>query len=236
MKRREPALARVHPAAGERRAARERAHRGLRDRPEAHSADVHDRSREERLLAEALADRERRGGQPVLLEHRIGMIDEQDRAWLVGVVGRAEADHPALSLGEAVHPAARGAVEGQLFPVVQEEVLPEVLALLLQEITQVPDDRIVAQDGVLLLSDVLDEYDYQKCDQNETDDGPETVRDDTQHARHAPNDRRKRPAAMSVTAKIRSSSLPPAAPSKRIPVSSVSGKRLRGSTRRRFSS
>ena len=113
------------------------------------------------------------------------MIDEQDRARLVGIVGGAETDHPALGLGKAVHPAARRAIERQLFPVVHEEVLSEVLALLLQEITQVPDDRIVAQDGVFLLSDVLDEHDHQKRDQDETDNGPETVRDDTQHAGHA---------------------------------------------------
>src|SRR5258707_7011732 len=60
MKRREPSLARVHPAAGVRRASRQRAHRGLRNRPEAHAADVDDRFCEEGLLAKILADRERR--------------------------------------------------------------------------------------------------------------------------------------------------------------------------------
>src|SRR6185312_11624158 len=46
--RREPALAGVEPAPGERRTARERLHRGPGDRPEAHAAHVHDGAREER--------------------------------------------------------------------------------------------------------------------------------------------------------------------------------------------
>src|SRR5712691_12623468 len=113
------------------------------------------------------------------------MVDEQDRSRLVGIVGGAEADHPALGLGKAVHPAARGAVEGQLFPVVQEEVLTEIFTLLLQQVAQMADDRIVAQDGMLLLRDVLDEYDHEKSHQGEPDYGPQAVRDDAQHARHA---------------------------------------------------
>src|SRR6267378_4259945 len=143
------------------------------------------RSPEERLPAEVLPDRERRRGQAVLLEHRIGVVDEQDRAGLVGVVGRAEADQAAFGLRQAVNPAASGAVEGQLFAVVHEEILPEVLALLLQKIAQVPDDRIVAKNGVLLLRDVLDEDDHEERKQAEPDDSPEAVRDDAQHAGHA---------------------------------------------------
>src|SRR5947207_15735788 len=113
------------------------------------------------------------------------MVDEQDRAGLVGVVGRAEADQAAFRLRQAVDPAASGAVEGQLFAVVHEEILPEVFALLLEEIAQVPDDRIVAKNGVLLLRDVLDEDDHEERKQNEPDQSPEAVRDDGQHAGHA---------------------------------------------------
>src|SRR5207253_1556665 len=80
---------------------------------------------------------------------------------------------------------ASGAVEGQFFAVVHEEILPEVLALLLEEIAQVPDDRIVAQNGVLLLSDVLNEDDHEERKQAEPDQSPEAVRDDAQHAGHA---------------------------------------------------
>src|SRR6266704_1601140 len=185
MERRKPPLARVHPAAGERRAPRQGAHRGFRNRPEAHAADVDHRSPEERLPAEILADRERRRGQAVLLQHRIRVVDEQDRAGLVGVVGRPETDHAALGLRQAVDPAASGAVEGQFFAVVHEEILPEVLALLLEEIAQVPDDGIVAKNRVLLLRDVLDEDDHQKRKQAEPDQSPEAVRDDAQHAGHA---------------------------------------------------
>ena len=66
----EAALAGVHPAAGHRGAARQRAHRGLRDRAEAHAADVDDRARDERVRAVALADRERRRRHALLLQHR----------------------------------------------------------------------------------------------------------------------------------------------------------------------
>src|SRR5262245_31009340 len=112
------------------------------------------------------------------------MVHEQDRAGLVGVVRRPEPDHSALGLGEAVHPAARGAVERQLLAVVHEEVLPEVLALLLEEIAQVPDDREVAQDRVLLLGDVLDEDDRDERDEREGDERPQAVRKEAEHAGH----------------------------------------------------
>src|SRR5712691_3490744 len=102
-------LARVHPAAGERRASRQCAHRGLGDRPEAHAADVDYRPSEERLLAKIFADRKRRRRQAVFLQYGIGMVDKQDRAGLVGVVGRAEADHASFGFGQAVYPAASGA-------------------------------------------------------------------------------------------------------------------------------
>src|SRR5882672_2966797 len=121
---------------------------------------------------------------PILLEHGIRMVDEQDRTGLVGVVGRAEADHASLGLGEPVDPAARGAVERQLLPVVHEEVLPEILALLLEEITQVPDDREIAEDGVLLLRDVLDEDEHDERDQREGDQRTQAVRQETHHAGH----------------------------------------------------
>src|SRR5439155_3899423 len=113
------------------------------------------------------------------------MVDEQNRAGLVGVVGRAEADQAAFGLRQAVDPAASGAVEGQFFAVVQEEILPEVLALLLEKIAQVPDDRIVPKNCVLLLRDVLDEDDHEKRKQAEPDQGPEAVRYDAQHTGHA---------------------------------------------------
>src|SRR5262249_33044558 len=64
---RKAALARVHPAAGDGRAARERAHRGRRDRAEAHAADVDDRARLERIARIAFAQRERRRRQALLL-------------------------------------------------------------------------------------------------------------------------------------------------------------------------
>src|SRR5439155_24379969 len=85
----------------------------------------------------------------------------------------------------AVDPAPSDAVEGQFFAVVQEELLPQVLAPLLEHIAQVPDDGIVPKNRVLLLRDVLGDDDDEKRKQAEPDQGPEAVRDDAQHAGHA---------------------------------------------------
>jgi hypothetical protein len=111
------------------------------------------------MLAEAFADEQRRRGLLLPLLHREGRVHEEDRARLLDVVGRAEADEPAavLLLGHAVDPRARRAVERHLVAVAGEEVLAEVLALLLEEVAQPPDHRVVAQHRVLLLRDVLDE-------------------------------------------------------------------------------
>jgi len=94
------------------------------------------------------------------------------------VVGRAEADDAAFVLRQAVHPAARGAVEGHLVAVAGEEVLPEVLAQLLEEVAQPPDDRIVAQHAVLLLRDVADEHEQQRAEQQERRQRADAVRQD----------------------------------------------------------
>src|SRR5207253_10303575 len=109
------------------------------------------------------------------------MVDEEDRARLVGIVGRAEADQAAFGFRQAVDPAASGAVEGQFFAVVHEEILPEVLALLLEHVAQMPDDRNVAKYGVLLLRDVLEKDDHEERKQAEPDQSPEAMRDDAQH-------------------------------------------------------
>src|SRR6266849_8788534 len=96
-------------------------------------------SREERMLAEAIADQDRRRG--LLLPF------QEDRARRLDVVSGSEADEPAavLLLRDAVHPRAGGAVERHLVAVAGEEVLAEILALLLEEVAQPPEHRIVAQ-------------------------------------------------------------------------------------------
>src|SRR5690606_11388065 len=81
---------------------------------------------------------------------------KQDRPRLVDVVGRAETQHAAFVLGEAIDPAARGAVEGHLVAIAEKEILTEVFAKLLEEIAQAPDDGIVAQNSVLFLRAVPD--------------------------------------------------------------------------------
>ena len=106
------------------------------------------------MLRVALAQHQRRRRQALLLQHRERVVDEDQRAGLVQVVGRAEADHAALVLRQAVDPAARRAVERHLVAVAGEEILAEVLAHLLEEVAQPADHRVVAQHAVLLLRDV----------------------------------------------------------------------------------
>ena len=133
------------------------------------------------MLAESLADHEGRRGFLLPLLHREWRVHEEDRARRLHVVGRAEADDAAavLLLRHAVDPRARRAVEGHLVAVAGEEVLAEVLALLLEEVAQAPDDGVVAQHRVLLLRDVLDE---QEDDHREDDDGEERTGSNGQDA------------------------------------------------------
>jgi hypothetical protein len=104
------------------------------------------------------------------------MVDEDQRARLVQVVGRAEADHAALVLRQPVDPAARRAVERHLVAVAGEKVLAEILADLLEEVAQVADDRVVAQHAVLLLRDVADKDEREHGDQQDRDQRPRAVR------------------------------------------------------------
>ena len=124
-------------------------------------------------------------GDELLLQHREARIDEDDVARLAHVVGRAETDGAALVLGEAVHPGAHRAVERHLLAVVGEEVLPEILALALEQVAQPADDREVAQDGVLLLGDVLDEPEHQDRDEDEAQQRAQAVGDDAHRTVHA---------------------------------------------------
>jgi hypothetical protein len=136
------------------------------------AADVDDRARLERLRAIAFSQGERGRRQALLLEDRERMVDEDERAGVVQVVGRAEADGAALVLRQAIHPAARRAVERHLVAVAGKEVLAEVLAELLEEVAEAPDDRVVAQHAVLLLRDVADEKEREAGDDQERSIAP----------------------------------------------------------------
>src|SRR5258707_7543759 len=63
-----------------------------------------------------------RSRQPLLLEHRERVVDEDQRARLVQIVGRAEADGAAFVLRQPIYPAAGGAVEGHLVAIAGEEI------------------------------------------------------------------------------------------------------------------
>ena len=97
------------------------------------------------------------------------MIDENDRAGLAQIVGRAEADDAAFVLGLLVDPPAGRPVERHFVAVAGEKVLAEILAHLLEKKPHAPDDRIIAQHGVLFLGDVPDELEHQHTDQEVPD-------------------------------------------------------------------
>ena len=180
----ESAFPRIHVTARFLRPARERAHRRRRDRTEAHAADVDDGAGLERVLAIALADDDRRRRHAILLQHRERVIDEDDRARLAKIVGRAEADDAAFALRQPVDEAARCAVERHLGTVARKEILAEIFAEILEEKAQMPDDRIVAQHRVLFLRDVVQDQHDQPADQHEADDRADAVREYAQDAFH----------------------------------------------------
>ena len=95
------------------------------------------------------------------------------------VVCRAETNDAALVLGQPVHPGAGGAVEGHLGAVAEKKILAEVFAQLLEEVAQVADDGVIAQDGVLLLGDVLH---VPVGHQQRDDQRDENTEDDAEHA------------------------------------------------------
>ena len=154
--RAEAALAGIHPGTGHLRTARQRAHRRFRDCPVAHAGDVDQRVADKGLVAPAFADDQWRRRLMLAFQHGKGSIDEDQRAGLVEVVGRAETEHAALVLGHAVDPGARRPVEGHFVAVAEEEVLAEIFAQALEEEAQVADHRVIAQHRVALLRDVAD--------------------------------------------------------------------------------
>ena len=115
------------------------------DRAEAHAGNVDDRGRVGL-----------RAGRPADGDAEIGVLDlvRADRmadpavARLVDVDDRAERVARVDVLGAAVGDVALFAAEGQGVAVVLDQVLPDRRADFLEQVAQVPDDRIVAQDRV----------------------------------------------------------------------------------------
>jgi hypothetical protein len=112
--------------------------------------------RHEGLRGVAIADGQRRCRHLVLVQHRKAGVHKDQRSGVMQIVGGAKAPPRPLVLGQPIHPAAGGPVEGHLLPVPQKEVLPEILAQLLEKVAQMAYQRVIAQNGVLLLGDVLD--------------------------------------------------------------------------------
>ena len=133
-------------------------------------------------LCRAALARGRTVAQALLAEY------EDESARLVQIVSGAEADGAAFVLRQAIHPAARRAVERHLVAIAGEEVLAEVFAELLEEIAQPADDRIVAQDRVLFLRDVAHEHHHQRGGEREREQRTDAVRKDVlQHCPSCPS-------------------------------------------------
>ena len=84
------------------------------------------------------------------------LLDDRVVPRVLEVVVGAEPEVGVLALGRRVHPAPLVAAERPLLVVVGDDVLAQLGTDRLEEEAEVPDDREVAQDGVLLLHEVVD--------------------------------------------------------------------------------
>jgi len=153
----------IQPATRFGGAARQRPHSRGRNRAITHAADIDDGSRHEWQIAATLANLQGRRDHPLFLQHGKRGVDEYQRAGLFQIIGRAEPDNAPFVLGESVNPAPRCSVERHLIAVTREHVLAQILTQLFQEVAQSSDNGKVAQHGVLLLGNVLDEL-IEQCE------------------------------------------------------------------------
>ena len=89
---------------------------------------------------------------------------------------------------EAYHVAARRAVERHFLAVIGKKILAKIFAQILKKETQPPDYRVIAQNGVLFLGDVVDDQEDQSADHQKTENRSQAVRhhaDDVVHT-HSP--------------------------------------------------
>lgn len=86
---------------------------------------------------------------------------------------RAEANVIVLTLGRSVHPRPRDSVVWAFLKVAGKEVLPQRLAHLFEEISEVPDHWEVPGDGMVSLSEIMNRDD---CDQQKDESDNERYR------------------------------------------------------------
>ena len=162
---RQPALTGVVHRPGELDPFVERDDRPRRQRPEAHRRHVHHRVGPECLGPTARSAEDLRARQPhVIAVVRVGrrrhdaeraLLDDRVALLLLDVVVGAEADVVVLALGGRVDPGPLRAAERALLVVGGHDVLPHLRADGFDRVPRVPDHRVVAQQRVLLLQQVV---------------------------------------------------------------------------------
>ena len=185
---RQATLAGIHPAARLGCAARQGFDRGLRNRTEAHAADIDNGFGLEGLRTITVADQDRRRRQLVFFKDRIRVVDKNDRTRRAQIIGRTETDDAALVFCAFIDPAAGRAIERHFLAVVGKEILAKIFTQILKKETQPPDHRVIAQNGVLFLGDVVDDQEDQSADHQKTENRSQAVghhADDVVHT-HSP--------------------------------------------------
>src|SRR6185437_10182546 len=97
-----------------------------------------------------------------------------------------EPDDAALVLCILVHPSPGCAIERHFIPVAGKEILAKIFPLLLEEKSQMTNNGIVAQDGMLLLGYIPDEPEHSDPDQDQDQakDRAKTVGNPLYYLRH----------------------------------------------------
>ena len=138
------------------------------ERAEAHGGDVDDRLRPEgRPSATRAAEHLGRGQDDAFVVVPVGdaggrrdigegaVLDDDIALEVLDVVVGAEAHVVVLALARGVDPGALVAGEGPFLVVARDDVLAQLRADALQEEAQVAHHRVVVQQGVLALQDVV---------------------------------------------------------------------------------
>ena len=158
---RQSAFTGIHPASGHLCALRQCQHRGTGDGPVAHAGNVEERRSRVRFAAVG-SDGHRARIHGILVQCRIRAIDEQDRAGNAQIAGGTERDGVVDIFRGAIAPRPLRAVEREFLAIHGKEVLAEEFAQVLEQVTEAPDDGVVAPYRVGGLRDVHDEHHHDR--------------------------------------------------------------------------
>jgi hypothetical protein len=94
-----------------------------------------------------------------IAEREGDLLDDHVRRGQLEIVVGAESEIVVLALGGGVHPSTLVAREGTLFIVAGDDVLLQLWADRLEQISNMADDRKIPKDGVRPLGQVINGHD-----------------------------------------------------------------------------